>query len=47
MQYEWDRKLDRYELIAGERRLRAISQYTNHQSIQTKVIDDNDLQARR
>jgi ParB/RepB/Spo0J family partition protein len=40
-------KADRYELIAGERRLRAISQYTKFQTIQAKVIDVNDLQARR
>ncbi len=38
---------DRFELIAGERRLRAIKQYTQINTIQAKLIDVNDLQARR
>ena len=40
-------KNKRYELIAGERRLRAIIKYTNITNIQSKIIVVNDLQARR
>ncbi len=37
----------RYELIAGERRLRAIRDYTEMQTIQAQVVHVGDLQARR
>jgi hypothetical protein len=37
----------RYELIAGERRFRAVKQYTQWKTIQTKIIHVTDLQARR
>jgi len=40
-------KGDRYELIAGERRLRAIKTYTSEKNIQAKIIQVDDLQARR
>jgi DNA-binding NarL/FixJ family response regulator len=40
-------KNDRYELIAGERRLRAIRTYTAFKTIQARIIDVDDLQARR
>jgi len=40
-------KNNRFELIAGERRLRAIKDYTKLKKIQTKIIIVNDLQARR
>jgi ParB/RepB/Spo0J family partition protein len=38
---------NRYELIAGERRLRAVRQYTDLNTIQAKIIYVDDLQARR
>ena len=37
----------RYELIAGERRLRAIRDYTDIKTIQAQVVHVGDLQARR
>ena len=37
----------RYELIAGERRLRAIRAYTEIKTIQAQVVHVDDLQARR
>ncbi|ETR67288.1 MAG: chromosome partitioning protein, ParB family [Candidatus Magnetoglobus multicellularis str. Araruama] len=37
----------RYELIAGERRLRAMRQYTDLDTIEAKIIHVDDLQARR
>jgi len=37
----------RYELIAGERRLRAIRDYTEMKTIQAQVVHVGDLQARR
>ena len=40
-------KKDRFQLIAGERRLRAIKDYTDIKMIQAKIADVNDLQARR
>jgi ParB family chromosome partitioning protein len=40
-------KEGRYELIAGERRFRAVKQYTPFETIQAKIIHVNDLQARR
>jgi len=40
-------KKSRYQLIAGERRLRAIKAYTNMTMIQAKIADVDDLQARR
>ena len=40
-------KDDRFELIAGERRFRAVKQYTSFETIQAKIIHVNDLQARR
>ncbi|MBF0450157.1 MAG: ParB/RepB/Spo0J family partition protein [Candidatus Magnetomorum sp.] len=40
-------KDDRYELIAGERRFRAVKQYTSFETIQAKIIHVDDLQARR
>ena len=40
-------KNGRFQLIAGERRLRAIKDYTNMTIIQAKVADVDDLQARR
>lgn len=38
---------DRFELIAGERRWRASSQYAGLQEITARVLDCDDLQARR
>jgi ParB-like chromosome segregation protein Spo0J len=38
---------NRYELIAGERRFRAVKQHTQFKTIQAKIINVNDLQARR
>jgi len=40
-------KKGRYQLIAGERRLRAIKDYTDMTSIQAKIAVVDDLQARR
>jgi len=40
-------KKDRFQLIAGERRLRAIKDYTDMKMIQAKRADVDDLQARR
>jgi ParB family chromosome partitioning protein len=40
-------KNGRFQLIAGERRLRAIKNYTNMTTIQAKIADANDLEARR
>ena len=40
-------KKDRFQLIAGERRLRAIKAYTNMTKVQAKIADVDDLQARR
>ncbi len=40
-------KKDRFQLIAGERRLRALKDYTDMTMIQTKIADVDDLQARR
>jgi ParB family chromosome partitioning protein len=40
-------KSGRYELIAGERRLRAIRDYTEMETIQAQVVHVGDLQARR
>ncbi len=37
----------RYQLIAGERRLRAVRDYTEMETIQTQIVVVNDLQARR
>ncbi len=37
----------RYELIAGERRLRAIRDYTEIKTIAAQVVKANDLEARR
>jgi len=37
----------RYELIAGERRLRAIRDYTELETIQAQIVTVDDLQARR
>ena len=37
----------RYQLIAGERRWRAIRDYTDMQTIPARIVDVNDLQARR
>ena len=38
---------DRFQLIAGERRLRAIKDYTDMTMIQAKIVVVDDLQARR
>ncbi len=38
---------DRYELIAGERRLRAVRDYTEIKTIAAQVVKANDLEARR
>lgn len=38
---------DRYELIAGERRWRAVKQFTSLDTIAARVLDVDDLQARR
>ncbi|KPA18020.1 ParB-like partition protein, partial [Candidatus Magnetomorum sp. HK-1] len=40
-------KRKRYELIAGERRLRAVHQYTDNNTIEAKIIHVDDLKARR
>jgi hypothetical protein len=40
-------KKDRFQLIAGKRRLRAIKDYTDMTMIQAKIADVDDLQARR
>jgi ParB-like chromosome segregation protein Spo0J len=40
-------KSGRYELIVGERRLRAIRDYTEMETIQSQVVHVGDLQARR
>ena len=40
-------KKGRYQLIAGERRFRAIKDYTDYSVIQAKIAEVNDLQARR
>jgi ParB/RepB/Spo0J family partition protein len=40
-------KNDRYELIAGERRLKATINFTPFKTIQAKIIQVDDLQARR
>ena len=37
----------RYQLIAGERRLRAIRDYTDMETIAARIVNVNDLQARR
>ena len=37
----------RYELIAGERRWRAVRDYTDMETIAARIVDANDLQARR
>ncbi len=37
----------RYELIAGERRLRAVRDYTEIKTIAAQVVKKNDLEARR
>jgi len=40
-------KGEKYELIAGERRFRAVTEYTRLTTIQSKIIEVDDLQARR
>ena len=40
-------KKGRFQLIAGERRFRAIKDYTDIKMIQAKIADVDDLQARR
>ena len=40
-------KKDRFQLIAGERRLRAVKDYTDMTMVQAKIADVDDLQARR
>ena len=40
-------KKERFQLIAGERRLRAIKYYTDMTNIQAKIAEVDDLQARR
>ena len=40
-------KKSRYQLIAGERRFRAIKDYTDYSAIQAKIALVDDLQARR
>jgi len=40
-------KKDRYELIAGERRFRALRDYTSIKTIQAQIATASDLQARR
>ena len=37
----------RYQLIAGERRWRAVRDYTDMKTIQARIVNVNDLQARR
>ena len=40
-------KKDRYELIAGERRFRALRDYTSIKTIQAQIVKAGELQARR
>ncbi|MBT3388751.1 MAG: ParB/RepB/Spo0J family partition protein, partial [Desulfobacula sp.] len=40
-------KKGRFELIAGERRLRAVRKYTDMDDIQAKIVEVDDLKARR
>ncbi|MBT6339710.1 MAG: ParB/RepB/Spo0J family partition protein, partial [Desulfobacula sp.] len=40
-------KKGRFELIAGERRLRAVRKYTDMDVIQAKIVEADDLKARR
>ena len=40
-------KKGKFELIAGERRLRAVRKYTDMDDIQAKIIEADDLKARR
>ena len=40
-------KNDRYELIAGERRFRAVRDYTGMKTIQAQIVKASELQARR
>jgi ParB/RepB/Spo0J family partition protein len=40
-------KNDRYELIAGERRFRAVRDYTEVKTIQAQIVKASELQARR
>ena len=40
-------KKDRFQLIAGERRLRAIKDYTDVSVVQAKIAQVDDLKARR
>ncbi|GAG25303.1 unnamed protein product, partial [marine sediment metagenome] len=40
-------KSDRYELIAGERRFRAVRDFTEMETIQAQIVIAGDLQARR
>lgn len=40
-------KKDRYELIAGERRFRAVRDFTEMKTIQAQIVIASDLQARR
>jgi len=40
-------KKDRYELIAGERRFRAVRDYTEMKTIQAQIVKASELQARR
>ena len=40
-------KKGRFELIAGERRLRAVREYTDMDDIQAKIVEVDDLKARR
>ena len=40
-------KSDGYELIAGERRLRAVRDFTEMETIQAQIVIAGDLQARR
>jgi ParB family chromosome partitioning protein len=40
-------KRGRYELIAGERRFRALRDYTGMKTIQAQIVKAGDLQARR
>ncbi|MBW1674502.1 MAG: ParB N-terminal domain-containing protein, partial [Deltaproteobacteria bacterium] len=40
-------KRDGYELIAGERRLRAVRDFTEMETIQAQIVIAGDLQARR
>jgi hypothetical protein len=41
------KRKDRFQLIAGERRLKAIKKYTDMTIIQAKIADVDDLHARR